>query len=378
MARAQVYRTRGRRSRYSRARRGLLVVAVFALWIASPAARAQTVGTSAAESLFEQGRAQMAGGDYVGACPKFEESYRLDRANGTLLALALCHEAQGRWASALNEFVAVQAASARDGRADRAAVARTNIASLEPKVSKLVIAAAAEIRAMPSFDFECDGAHLDLPAGDLEVAVDPGPHLLQASASGHVAWAMTVQIGARSERVGVHVPPLEPLPPSLQPGGPAPTALTAPVAPPAVLPPASTAPGGSPPQVTSGNATPRAPARADSTLSSPSASPLPARHVAGIVVAGVGVLATGVGVWEGLRAIAENNDARSGCSSSPCANVTALAHSQSALNAATVSDVLLGAGALSVAVGAYLWFSGTGSKASVAIGPRGAQLHLEW
>jgi hypothetical protein len=376
MARAQVYGTSGRRNSSSRARRGLIVAAVFALWTASAAARAQTAGTSAAESLFEQGRAQMAGGDYVGACPKFEESYRLDRANGTLLALALCHEAQGRWASALNEFMAVQAASAHDGRADRVAVARTNIASLEPKVSKLAITAAAESRAMPSFDFECDGAHLDLAAGDLEVVVDPGTHLLQASASGHVAWAMTVQIGARSERVGVHVPPLEPLPPSVKLEGPAPTALTGPVAPPAGLPAASTAPPAPPVPPTSGNVIPRAPARADSVVSSP--SPWSARRVAGIVVAGVGVVATGVGVWEGLRAIADNNDARSGCSSSPCANVTALAHSQSALNAATVSDVLLGAGALSVAVGAYLWFGGAGSKASVAIGPRGAQLHLEW
>src|SRR5450755_732711 len=125
---------------------------------------------------------------------------------------------------------------------------------------------------MPSFDFECDGAHLDLAAGDLEVPVDPGTHLLQASALGHVAWAMTVQIGARSERVGAHVPPLEPLPPSVAsaPAAPLAPAVLPPAPPaPAVVPSSSPAPAGPALQVTLGNAVPRAPAHADSPVSSP-------------------------------------------------------------------------------------------------------------
>jgi hypothetical protein len=243
------------------------ILVVFALLATASTAHAQTSSPSPAESLFEQGRAQMAGGDYIGACPKFEESYNLEPANGTLLALALCHEAQGRWASALSEFVAVAAASARDGRTDRADVAREHIASLEPKVAP---------------------------------AVPPPPLIV----------------------------PAEPL------------------------------------------ASPLPPAR-------PS-SPSSVQRVLGIVVAGIGAAAIGVGAWEGLRAIAENNDARARCAASPCANVTGLSLSQSAFQAATASDVLFGAGALTLVVGGYLWFSAPRAALSVSLGPRSALLRLQW
>jgi hypothetical protein len=338
--------------------------AALVLFVAAPAARAQTAGPSAAEILFEQGRTQMAGGDYVGACPKFEESYRLDQAHGTLLALALCHEAQGRWASAWKEFVAVQAASARDGRTDRAAVARTNLASLEPKVSKVILEVSPETRELSSFDVECDGSHVDLAAGDLEVPVDPGTHLFQASAPGHVPWATTVQIGSRSERPRVQVPELEPLPAAAAPLAPVvaatPQSVSAETAHP-VLPP-----------------TPPASAQPNADAVGHPSSSLSAQRIAGIVVAGLGAVAMGIGAGEGLHAIAENNDARSRCPASPCANVTGLSLSQGALGAATASDILLGAGAVTLAVGGYFWFSGGRSAAAISLGPRSAQLHLEW
>jgi hypothetical protein len=338
--------------------------AAFALFAVAPAARAQTVAPSAPEILFEQGRAQMAGGDYVGACPKFEESYRLDQAHGTLLALALCHEAQGRWASAWKEFVAVQAASARDGRTDRAAVARTNIASLEPKVSRVILEVSAETRGLSSFDVECDGSHVDLAAGDFEVPVDPGTHLFQASAPGHVPWATTVQVGTRSERPRVQVPALEPLPAAVAPLAPVVAAT------PQVVSTETAHPVSGP--ASPASAQPRADSAGRHSTS------LSAQRVAGIVVAGLGAVAMGIGAGEGFHAIAENNDARSRCPASPCANVTGLSLSQSALGAATASDILLGAGAVTLAVGGYFWFRGGHSAASISLGPRSAQLHLEW
>ncbi len=334
------------------ARRCHVAAAVCAWLVAAPVAHAQKVGASAAESLFEQGRAQMAGGDYIGACPKFEESYRLDQANGTLLALALCHEAQGKWASAWTEFLGVEAASMRDGRADRAAIARANIAALEPKVSRVVIEVSPETRSLPSFDVQCDNVHIQPSAGDLEVPLDPGDHLLQASAGGYAGWSTSLHIGVRGERTRVQVPPLEPLP-------------AAPAVPP---PPAHLlAPPDAPVQ---------APQRASATVRR--GSPLSVQRILGLVVVGVGAATAGVAVYEGLHAIVENDDARAGCPGSPCANVTALAHSQSATTAATASDILFGAGALTVGVGAYLWFSGARSTASVSLGPRSAQLRLEW
>src|SRR5271154_3787145 len=79
--------------------------------------------TVLAETLFREGKELMAAKQFDAACPKLAESNRLDPGIGTLLALALCHEGEGRIASAWIEFTDVLAATA-DTRPDRALVAR--------------------------------------------------------------------------------------------------------------------------------------------------------------------------------------------------------------------------------------------------------------
>ena len=73
-----------------------------------------------AEQAFTEGKQHLAQHAYLQACPLFEESYALDPASGSLLALAICHERQGKLATAVREYAELIARSQREGRGDRA------------------------------------------------------------------------------------------------------------------------------------------------------------------------------------------------------------------------------------------------------------------
>ncbi len=89
-------------------------------------------------------------------------------------------------------------------------------------------------------------------------------------------------------------------------------------------------------------------------------------------------MTTAVGAWEGFHAIDENNSAHARCPASPCASPSGVALSHSAVNDATVADVLLGVGAAAVLVGAYLAVRGFARPVAFNVGPRAVALRVEW
>src|SRR5262245_27575414 len=74
--------------------------------IAGIARAASPDGTASpiADRLFEEAREAIENGRNGEACDKFAESHRLDASLGTLLNLAVCHELQGRIATAVSEY----------------------------------------------------------------------------------------------------------------------------------------------------------------------------------------------------------------------------------------------------------------------------------
>src|ERR1700712_2696749 len=96
-------------------------LALFALTIASPAMAADP---AAAQALFNDAKQLMTTGRYAEACPKLEESQRLDPGVGTLFHLADCDEHVGKTASAWAAFLEVAAEAKSSGQPARERVAR--------------------------------------------------------------------------------------------------------------------------------------------------------------------------------------------------------------------------------------------------------------
>lgn len=147
-----------------------------------------------ADTLFKQGRALLDAKKYDEACPKLAESQRLDPGAGTLLALSLCHEGQGKLASAHDELKQAAALGRKNGRNDLANAAEKRAAAMEPKLAKLVVRLPKGER--DRYDVMLDGTKLNGDRLETPFAVDPGEHKIEASAAGKLSKSYVVRLNA--------------------------------------------------------------------------------------------------------------------------------------------------------------------------------------
>ncbi len=157
---------------------------------------------AAAQALFFDARSLMEAGRYSEACPKLEESLRLDAGIGTRFNLADCNERIGKITSAWAGFLDVAAQSKAAKQLDRERVARKRAAALESRLPKLVV----EIDgASEGLDVQRDGSTIGVAAWGVAIPVDPGTHRISASAPGKATWETTVEV-AEGATVRVPVP----------------------------------------------------------------------------------------------------------------------------------------------------------------------------
>lgn len=158
-----------------------------------------------AQSLFEEGRQLMDRGKYAEACPKLAESQRLDPGGGTLLNLAICHEKEGRFGTAYLEMKSASSQSVKENRKDREQIANEHLATLASRVPRLAVHV---VREIPDLEVRVDGTVLRKPAWDLLTVVDPGPHVIDASAPGKAPFRQTLTLNEGQQRT-VQVPALD-------------------------------------------------------------------------------------------------------------------------------------------------------------------------
>ncbi len=147
---------------------------------ATQAEAQETVGVTAAEALFEEGRAALAEGKLDLACERFRASARLDPAVGTRLNLADCEERRGRLATAWSLFR--NASLELDLSDDRLPIARKRAEELSSRVPrlKLVLAPGAPSDTSASID----GAEFESGSFGVPLPLDPGHYVISVRAPG--------------------------------------------------------------------------------------------------------------------------------------------------------------------------------------------------
>ena len=285
---------------------------------------------AAARELFIEARKLAADGKYPAACPKFEEAQRLQPGIGSLLNLADCWEHLGRTASAWARYLDVAALAARAGQEDREQIARSRVAELEPQLARLTLHVATQTDLLVTRD----GVEVRGALWESATPVDPGDHVIEASAPGKIPWRRVIAV-SRGEHAELVVPELV-----------------------AETPPAAV----SPPPV-------QAEQRADAR---PRAQSAPWERTVGYAVGGAGVLAIGVGVWAALSYQSANKEALSLCVRSACQSPTELEHHASLVNTATrdrnLSLVAFAVGAGALTGGTWLLLTARRSAYPVALG----------
>jgi serine/threonine-protein kinase len=339
----------------------LLAVSTSVVWTSGALAQATAVEKTTAEALFDEGVKLMKSGNFQEACPKLENSQRVDPAVGTLLYLGECYEKLGRAASAWATFREAQSAAESSGQTKRAQTAKQRVERVEKDLAYLIIEVADATKSLPGLRITRGGIDAGTSIIGAPVPVDPGDVKIEVSAPGYQNYVVTVSVQARS-RQSMQVPALavkeevKPVaPPEAAPAQPAPVA-PAPIAP--VSPAPAAEEGGM------------------STLA-----------VLGLVVAGAGVVGAGVGTFYGLRAMSEDKKADEGsCNANICQEKTDFDHADKAVSSAKIANIAIGVGGgLFLAGGLMFLFApssepkkeGAGVRVTPRVGPGFAGIGVE-
>ena len=298
----------------------LAVLLVGAGTLVAGRASAQPSGEQVAEKLFNEAIALVSAGKYADACPKFEESQRLDPALGTQFDLADCYEHTGRKGSARRLFIEVADAAKAAGKSEREKSSRERANALEaiaPRLTIVVPPSAAEVR----LEVTVDGAPFAAAKWSRAQPFDAGAHTVAASAPGKKPFDTKVSL-QDGKGVEVKIPELENEP-----------AATVPVGPPTDADQAREAGNG--------------------------------QRRTGIIVGGIGVVGLLVGGGAGIFSLVKHGQAKDICADyHQCPDADGRSKWNAATDAGTVSTIGFVVGGMGIVAGGLLYFTASKSSAS--------------
>ena len=340
-------------------------------------ARAIDGDATTAQALFDQAKKLMAQGAYAEACPKLEESQRLDAGSGTLLNLGDCYEHQGKTASAWSKFVEAAEAARAAGKGERERVARERASTLLPRLAKVVIVVKGNEMTV-GLEVKRDGASVERSQWGVPVPVDPGQHTVTASAPARVSWETKVFVQAAGQVVMVPVPALAPAPPALAPAPPVTPAVARSSAPVSPANAESSARADLRAQPVTMDRDPKIADRE----ARPDAPGLGTQRILALVSGGFGLGGLAMGTGFGLVSKAKRDEATAYCDGSVCREQAGVDLKREAIAAGNVATLGFLLGAAGVVGGAVLWLSApspsSGAAIQVGVDTRGIAVRGAW
>jgi hypothetical protein len=306
-------------------------LAVAAALVLASAAPAMADSRAEAVVLFDQGLKDMKAGRLEKACPELQASLDLVKDSGTKGALARCHSAAGRVATA---WLLWRELSDTAPNASLRTDAAAQAARLEPRLPKYTIK-----RASRGVAVQINGRDV---AGSVAIAVPIDPGKVSVSAVGREGERVVTErwthdyTAVEGQILAIEVPALAPLPP----------VHVAPVVDPAKHP-----------------------------ASSELADRRHRRHVVAAVIGAVALGAAGGGTWFGLEARSSNDDAKKLCGGNvkqcPLDQVAASQRKvNDARNAATLSTVAFGVAGAAAVTAVIVWATAPSlERKGVALAP---------
>ena len=160
--------------------------------------------SASAEELYRAGVAEFEKGQYDAACQAFAASYQAEPLLGALFTLATCEMRSGRLATAAEryaEFLALVAALPAEQRAaqeERREVAERERSALVKRLPYLKIVAPEVLQSRAVI--KLDGVVLDRARLGVELAVDPGEHVIGVAGADGTANEVRVALLPREHK----------------------------------------------------------------------------------------------------------------------------------------------------------------------------------
>lgn len=342
------------RTRADAFRRSAFVCSLGALLTTATSARAQALTSNRheADAEFEQGKSALKRGDWDAACQRFKRSLELDPTPSTHVKVARCHEHVGALRAAWLEYERaierIRARPARDRHGQQLErLVTTAMAELEPRLAILLVSLSTPIADVR---LAVDGEAVELDAALAGLRLNPGDHVVEASAAGYRVEPVRVHFAEGEKRTVVM---------ELQRSDPQPTPIPGASAA-ASVDSRSLVARAAP--VTRSNGA----ARSHTPVGTPTTAALPrdqragdAQRWVGLTSAGLGAALFGAAGYFGIRTRMRVDDAREGghCSAEYACDAVGMARIDDAKQLQTEALVFAAAGTVFAATGIVLWLA---------------------